>query len=121
LFSNHELTFLFFSLLLPLAAPFLIVAASATTVLDPLPEHSTPHFGQTLVTLGDINGDSVPDVAVAAFPGRRFPFDRSFLWKTANFVLDGSNLSVLEELNDPEFEQIQPQHFGGQLASAVML
>ena len=35
------------------------------------------------------------------------------------FILDGSTLSVLNELNDPEFELVQPQHFGGQLGSCL--
>ena len=58
-----------FSLLLSLAAvPFLVtgLSASASTLLDPLPENSTTRFGQALVTLGDVNGDGVPDLAVAA-------------------------------------------------------
>ena len=82
-------------LLLPLAAPFLIVAASATTVLDPLPEHSTTHFGQTLVTLGDINGDSVPDIAVAA------PFqDGDFVSTDASYGKP-QNVGKIFVLGDP--------------------
>src|SRR5205809_7820598 len=46
--------------------PCLFIAANATTLLDPLPEPSTTRFGLTIVTMGDLNGDGVPDLAVAA-------------------------------------------------------
>jgi FG-GAP repeat. len=31
------------------------------------------------------------------------------------FVIDGATSATLSEMTDPEFERIQPQHFGGQL------
>ena len=93
-------------------------------MLDPLPENSTTRFGQALVTLGDINGDGVPDLAVAApFQDGDFVSTQTSYGKPQNvgkiFLLDGSNLSILNELNDPEFEQIQLQHFGGQLGTSM--
>ena len=97
---------------------------SGSTLLDPLPEKSTTRFGQTLVTLGDINGDGIPDLAVAApFQDGDFVSTQTSYGKPQNvgkiFLLDGSNLSILNELNDPEFEQIQVQHFGGQLGASM--
>ena len=35
-------------------------------MLDPLPEPSSALFGYAVVSLGDVNGDSVPDYAVGA-------------------------------------------------------
>ena len=55
------------STLLSLAVTAMLAgSASASTLLDPLPEHSTTRFGQTIVTMPDLNGDGVPDLAVAA-------------------------------------------------------
>ena len=55
------------SALLSLAVTAMLAgSASASTLLDPLPEHSTTRFGQTLVTMADLNGDGVADLAVAA-------------------------------------------------------
>ena len=73
---------------------------------------------------GDVNGDGVPDLAVAApFQDGDFVSTQSSYGKPQNvgkiFILDGSTLSVLNELNDPEFELVQPQHFGGQLGSSL--
>jgi len=107
-----------------LAAPFLVVAASATTLLDPDPENSTTHFGQTIVALGDINGDGVPDLAVAApFQDGDFVSTDTSYGKPQNvgkiFLVDGSTLSVLGEMNDPEFALIQLQHFGGQVGYSI--
>jgi hypothetical protein len=101
-----------------------LVGASASTLLDPLPEASTTRFGQTIVTMGDLNGDGVPDLAVAApFQDGDFDSAQSFYGKPQNvgkiFLLDGANLSILNELNDPEFEKIQQKHFGGQLGTAM--
>jgi hypothetical protein len=110
-------------LLLPLAVPFLIVAASATTLPDPLPEHSTTHFGQLLSHSVTSMATASPILPFGAFPGWRFRFDRCFLRKTAkrrkNFCPRWIQSLVLKELNDPEFEQIQPQHFGGQLGYSM--
>ena len=114
-----------FSLIFSLAViPFFVRETSGTTLLDPLPENSTTRFGQALVTLGDVNGDGVPDLAVAApFQDGDFVSTVSSYGKPQNvgkiFILDGSTLSVLNILNDPEFELIQPLHFGGQLGSSL--
>ena len=35
------------------------------------------------------------------------------------FVIDGATFAVLGEMNDPEFEVIQDQHFGGQLGHSL--
>jgi FG-GAP repeat len=104
--------------------PLFITGVNANTLLDPLPENSTTRFGQALVTLGDVNGDGIPDLAVAApfQDGDFVSTDRGY-GKPQNvgkiFILDGSTLSLLNILNDPEFEQTQPQHFGGQLGSSL--
>jgi hypothetical protein len=114
----------FFVILSLAVIPFFVRGANASTVLDSLPENSTTRFGQALVTLGDVNGDGVPDLAVAApFQDGDFVSTERGYGKPQNvgkiFILDGSTLSVLNILNDPEFEQVQPQHFGGQLGSSL--
>lgn len=114
-----------FLVILSLAvAPFFVRGANASTVLDPLPENSTTRFGQALVTLGDVNGDGVPDLAVAApFQDGDFVSTERGYGKPQNvgkiFIVDGSTLSVLNILNDPEFEQVQDLHFGGQLGTSL--
>jgi hypothetical protein len=109
-----------------LAGAILLLAteASASTLLDPLPENSTTRFGQTLVSLGDINGDGIPDLAVAApFQDGDFVSSQTAYGKPQNvgkiFIVDGATLTILDELNDPEFELVQIQHFGGQLGSSM--
>jgi FG-GAP repeat protein len=115
--------------LLPVALPFAITASfvigvRGNTLLDPLPENSTTRFGQAIVTLGDVNADGVPDLAVAApFQDGDFVSTQSSYGRPQNvgkiFILDGATLAVLDIMNDPEFEVIQPQHFGGQLGSSL--
>jgi hypothetical protein len=113
------------SLFLPATTTFLFLThASASTLPDPLPENSTTRFGQTIVALGDLNGDRVPDFAVAApFQDGDFDATQVGYGKPQNvgkiFLVDGANLSILNELNDPEFEQVQLQHFGGQLGASM--
>jgi FG-GAP repeat len=112
--------------------PFLIVcllvgfvtAAQATVLLDPLVEPSTTQFGYALASLGDINGDGVPDFAVGApFQDGDFVSTDPGFGLPANvgkvFVIDGATLAVLSIMNDPDFELIQPQHFGGQLGASI--
>jgi hypothetical protein len=104
--------------------PCLFTAANATTLLDPDPEPSTTRFGLTIVTIGDVNGDGVPDLAVAApFQDGDFDsFQRGFGMPQnvgKIFLIDGANLSILNEFNDPEFQQVQPLHFGGQLGASM--
>ncbi|MBA3651694.1 MAG: FG-GAP repeat protein [Chthoniobacterales bacterium] len=94
------------------ALSFLVRQTSAGTALDPLPENSTTRFGQALVALGDINGDRVPDLAVAApfHYGDFVSTERSY-GKPQNvgkiFILDGSN-TLLNILTDPEFAVPRP-------------
>jgi hypothetical protein len=108
-------------LILPLiCAVSLVTTARAATVLDPDPEPSTTLFGYAVASLGDVNGDSVPDYAVGA------PYQDGDIVSKATgfgypqnvgkiFVIDGATFATLSEMNDPEFEVIQDQHFGGQL------
>ncbi len=104
--------------------PCLFIAANATTLLDPRPEPSTTRFGLTIVTMGDLNGDGVPDLAVAApFQDGDFVSRQVGYGKPQNvgkiYLIDGANLSILNELNDPEFQQVQLLHFGGQLGASM--
>jgi len=108
-------------LIVPLiCAVSLVTTARATTVLDPDPEPSTTLFGYAVASLGDVNGDSVPDYAVGA------PYQDGDFVSTATgfglpqnvgkvFVIDGATSATLSEMTDPEFDLIQDQHFGGQL------
>jgi len=99
-------------------------AANATIVLDPLIEPSTTQFGYAVASMGDINGDGVPDFAVGApFQDGDFVSTDMGFGLPANvgkvFVIDGATLAVLSVMNDPDFELIQPQHFGGQLGAVI--
>jgi hypothetical protein len=97
--------------------------ANGGTLLDPRPENSTTLFGYAVAVLGDINGDGVADLAVGApfqdsdflgTPGFGKPHNVGKVW-----LVSGSNLTVIGELNDPEFQRVQLQKFGGQFGSSV--
>ena len=112
-------------LILPLiCAVSLVTTARATTLLEPSPEPSTTLFGYAVASLGDINGDSAPDYAVGApYQDGDFVSTMMGFGLPQNvgkvFVIDGATLAVLSEMNDPEFQLIQDQHFGGQLGWSV--
>ena len=112
------------TILLVICAVAFVTTARAATVLDPDPEPSTTLFGYALASLGDVNGDSVPDYAVGA------PYQDGDIVSKATgfgypqnvgkvFVIDGATFATLSEMNDPEFEVTQDQHFGGQLGRSL--
>ena len=96
--SRLQRCFLLLALGLSLA---LLPTARGTTVLDPDPEPSTTLFGYAVASLGDVNGDSVPDYAVGA------PYQDGDFVSTATgfglpqnvgkvFVIDGATFSHAE-------------------------
>ena len=109
-----------FLILSLICAVSLVTTTRATSLLDPLPENSTTLFGHAVVSLGDVNGDSVPDYAVGApYQDGDFVSTDMTYGVPQNvgkvFVIDGATLATLSVMNDPEFELIQDAHFGGQL------
>ena len=103
--------------------PFFITTLRASTLLDPQPEDSSTLFGYSIAVVGDIDGDQVPDLAVGV------PFqDGDFVGAPGFgppqnvgkvFLVSGRTLRVIRELNDPEFQMVQSQKFGGQLGASV--
>ncbi len=101
-----------------------VTVGRATTLLDPEPEDSTTQFGRAIAVIGDVNHDGVPDLAVGA-PFQDGDFDNTeFSFGPPQnvgkvFVLSGATRAVITVLNDPEFQEVQEQKFGGQLGSSV--
>lgn len=115
------------ALLVPalMCSAFVVSAARATTLLDPLPEDSSTQFGRAIIDLADVDGDGISDLAVGA-PFQDGDFDNidTGFGKPQNvgkvFILSGANfMTVIRLLNDPEFQMIQPQKFGGQFGSSL--
>src|SRR5690242_1867788 len=99
----------------------LVGAAGAATIFtDPDPEVSSTEFGHAIAVLGDVTGDGIPDLAVAApFQDGDFPSTAMGFGDPQNvgkiYLVNGATFAVFNELTDPEFDLVQPQHFGGQL------
>src|SRR5438067_1339273 len=98
-------------------------SARAAALLDPDPENSTTLFGASVAVIGDVTGDGTADLAVGApfqdgdftgAPGFGEPQNVGKVW-----VVNGRTLAVIRQLNDPEFQMIQPQKFGGQFGTSV--
>ena len=111
-------------ILLVISAVAFVTTARAVTVRDPLPEVSSTLFGYTVLSMGDVNGDSVPDYAVGApYQDGDFVSIATGFGYPQNvgkiFVVDGATFAILSFMNDPEFEVMQDQHFGGQLGHSL--
>ena len=102
-----------------MASALLVTAAHATIVLDPRPEDSTTQFARAIADIGDVNGDGVPDLAVGApFQDGDFDSTDPGFGKPQNvgkvWVLNGATRAIITELNDPQFQLVQDEKFGGQ-------
>ena len=96
----------------------------AATLLDPRPEPSTTHFGRSIAVIGDINGDGIVDLAVGApFQDGDFNNSHKGFGPPQNvgkaYLISGAGLTVIRELNDPQFQMVQDLMFGGQFGSSV--
>lgn len=97
--------------------------ARARTLVDPRPERSSTLFGAALAVVGDLDNDGVPDFAVGA------PFqDGDFLGSPGFgapqnvgkvYVVSGRTLNVITQLDDPKFQMIQNEKFGGQIGTSL--
>lgn len=101
-----------------------VTGAGATILLDPDPEDSTTQFGRAIAQIGDVNGDGVPDLAVGGpFQDGDFVSTEEGFGEPQNvgkvFILNGLTREVITQLNDPEFQEVQGQKFGGQFGWSV--
>ena len=97
---------------------------AASTLLDPDPENSTTRFGYCIAVTGDLDADGIADLAVGApFQDGDFVNIDPTYGKPQNvgkvFLISGSTLSVIRQLNDPQFQMIQKLKFGGQFGSSI--
>src|SRR5438128_3447819 len=113
----------------PLVIPALMFSAlfvttvHAGTLLDPLPENSSTLFGYSVAVVGDLDNDGVPDLAVGV-PFQDGDFDGAPGFGPPQnvgkvFLVSGKTLGVIRQLNDPEFQMVQDQKFGGQFGFSV--
>jgi hypothetical protein len=114
------------SLLIPalMLSAFAVTRVQATTVVDPDPEPSTTQFGESVIAIGDVDADGVVDLAVGApFQDGDFVSTDAGFGKPQNvgkvYVISGATQAVINEMDDPEFGLIQPQHFGGLLGNSL--
>jgi hypothetical protein len=96
----------------------------AGTLIVPRPEPSSTEFGYALANIGDLNGDGIADLAVGTpFEDGDFDNQEKGFGPPQNvgkvYLVSGADLTVIRELNDPEFEQVQGRMFGGQLGTSV--
>jgi hypothetical protein len=116
-----------------LAAPLVISAlmfsalvattVRARTLIDPQPERSSTLFGAAIAVVGDLDNDGVPDLAVGApfqdsdflgFPGFGAPQNVGKV-----FLVSGRTLNVITTLDDPEFQMVVDEKFGGQFGTSI--
>jgi hypothetical protein len=107
-----------------LAVTLATFRASGAPLLDPEPEAGTTHFGYAIAALSDIDGDGHPDLAVGApYQDGDFGNSTGGFGPPQNvgkvFLLNGVNLRVIRELDDPQFQMEQPLKFGGQFGSSM--